>query len=97
MKTETFDVVTVTLNPALDRTVTIPSFTAGAVNRVSEDSVRPGGKGVNVASSLADAGHSVCVTGFLGQQNSEGFEAMFAKKKIVCGLPPRSVTLVLCR
>lgn len=82
MKTESFDVVTVTLNPAIDRTVKIPNFTTGVVNRVAEDSTRPGGKGVNVASSLADAGHNVCVTGFLGDQNASAFEALFAGKKI---------------
>ena len=46
-----FDVLTVTLNPAIDRTVTIPRFTPGAVNRVEQAHDTPGGKGVNVASA----------------------------------------------
>lgn len=82
MKTESFEIVTVTLNPAIDRTVKIQNFTAGAVNRVTEDSTRPGGKGVNVASSLADAGHAVCATGFLGERNVTAFDALFTGKKI---------------
>lgn len=82
MKTEHFDIVTVTLNPAIDRTVTIPNFTAGVVNRVETVRSNPGGKGVNVASSLADAGHRVAVTGFLGRENTASFEALFAEKKI---------------
>jgi 1-phosphofructokinase len=77
-----FDVVTVTLNPAMDQTVTIPNFTAGAVNRVSEVQSNPGGKGVNVAAVLADYGHSVAATGFLGAENSAPFETLFEKKKI---------------
>jgi len=77
-----FDVVTVTLNPAIDRTVTIRNFTAGAVNRVEKERSNPGGKGVNVASALADYGHRVAVTGFLGRENSAPFEALFARKKI---------------
>ena len=62
-----FDVVTVTLNPAIDRTVTIRNFMAGVVNRVEQERSNPGGKGVNVASALADYGHRVAVTGFLGR------------------------------
>ena len=55
---EKFQVVTITLNPAIDRTVTISNFTAGAVNRVESVRSNPGGKGVNVASALADYGHA---------------------------------------
>lgn len=77
-----FDTVTVTLNPALDRTVIIPNFTAGAVNRVETLRSNPGGKGVNVAASLADAGQRVAATGFLGRENPAAFEALFEEKGI---------------
>jgi 1-phosphofructokinase len=78
-----FDTVTVTLNPAIDRTVIVPNFTAGAVNRVETVRSNPGGKGVNVAAALADAGQRVAVTGFLGRENPASFEALFAEKRIV--------------
>jgi 1-phosphofructokinase len=78
MNTERFDVVTVTLNPAVDRTITIPRFTVGAVNRAGAEHSLPGGKGVNVAASLARAGHRVAVTGFLGSENAAPFESFFA-------------------
>ena len=77
-----FQVVTITLNAAIDRTVTIPNFTAGAVNRVESVRSNPGGKGVNVASALADNGHDVAVTGFLGRSNAGAFEELFSRKKI---------------
>ena len=77
-----FDCVTVTLNPAIDQTVAIPHFTPGAVNRVEQTRITPGGKGVNVASALVGAGHRVAVTGFLGRDNCGLFEALFAKKQI---------------
>lgn len=81
--TETsFEVVTVTLNAAIDRTVTISNFTAGAVNRVESVRSNPGGKGVNVAAALADHGHGVAVTGFLGRSNAGAFEELFSRKKI---------------
>src|ERR687883_1156309 len=76
------EVVTLTLNPAIDQTVTIPGFAAGAVNRVERVRQDPGGKGVNVASALADAGHRVAVTGFLGHDNAVPFETLFAAKGI---------------
>lgn len=77
-----FEVVTVTLNAAIDRTVTISNFTAGAVNRVESVRSNPGGKGVNVASALADHGHRVAVTGFLGRSNAGAFGELFGTKKI---------------
>lgn len=76
------DAATVTLNPAIDRTVTISNFTAGAVNRVESARDTPGGKGVNVASALADYGLRVGATGFLGRENAGSFEALLSRKKI---------------
>ncbi len=76
------DIVTVTLNPAIDQTVTIPNFAVGTVNRVEQMQQNPGGKGVNVAAVLADAGHSVAVSGFLGRENDASFTALFEQKRI---------------
>jgi 1-phosphofructokinase len=75
-------VVTVTLNPAVDQTLTIPGFAAGRVNRVVESWSVPGGKGVNVACILADLGIAVTATGFLGLDNRVLFEELFDLKKI---------------
>jgi 1-phosphofructokinase len=75
--------VTVTLNPAIDQTLSIPGFAAGRVNRVAESRSHAGGKGVNVACALADLGVAVTATGFLGAGNAEPFEAAFARKGIV--------------
>jgi 1-phosphofructokinase len=72
-------VVTVTLNPAIDRTVTIPNFTTGAVNRAEQVTDRPGGKGVNVAAALAAYGVPVAATGFLGSENAAAFETFFQR------------------
>ena len=74
-----FDVVTVTLNPAIDWTVRSPRFTAGAVNRGETIDRQPGGKGVNVAAALARAGHRVAVTGLLGSGNAALFETCFER------------------
>ena len=53
-------IVTVTPNPSIDRTVTLPGeLVRGAVHRVSSVSSEPGGKGVNVARALRLAGINV--------------------------------------
>ena len=76
------DIITVTLNPAIDQFVTVANFQANKVNRGQSIRLNPGGKGVNVASYLADSGLKVTVTGFLGHNNAEIFEKMFSRKKI---------------
>lgn len=76
------NIATITLNPAVDQTASIPNFRAGEVNRVEWEQADPGGKGVNVASFLTDFGFSVCVSGFLGQDNAELFQTFFAQKGI---------------
>lgn len=49
-------IVTVTLNPSLDRTIEVSSFHRGSVLRTSEPTLEPGGKGVNVTRALAANG-----------------------------------------
>ena len=73
---------TLTLNPAIDRTVTVPGFTAGVVNRVEHANDRAGGKGINVAAALAAQGLAVAALGFLGQDNAALFAAFFAQRGI---------------
>jgi 1-phosphofructokinase len=75
-------IATVTLNPAIDQTVRVERFQPNTVNRGQEIRLDAGGKGVNVASFLADYGCAVSVTGFLGQENSEIFERLFVQKGI---------------
>jgi 1-phosphofructokinase len=82
MKAQPQRIATITLNPAIDQTVSIPNFQVGQVNRVAGMQSDPGGKGVNVASFLADFGMPVCVTGLLGEDNPTLFERLFAQKGI---------------
>jgi 1-phosphofructokinase len=73
------DAVTVTPNPAIDWTVTVPGFRAGVVNRAAAERSQPAGKGVNVAAALAGYGHRAAAAGFLGRDNAAAFEAFFAR------------------
>jgi len=69
-------ILTLTLNPALDITVSLDSLRAGQVNRSQAQHSHAAGKGLNVAQVLADLGHSVTVGGFLGRDNLQLFEAL---------------------
>ncbi|PGH55844.1 1-phosphofructokinase [Azospirillum palustre] len=75
-------VVTVTLNPAIDQTITVETLKPGSVHRAKAVRHNAGGKGVNVASCLADWGTPVTATGLLGTGNAAPFEALFQAKGI---------------
>ena len=75
-------VVTVTLNPAIDQTVMLDALQLGIVNRAASARIDAGGKGVNVASCLADWGIKAVVTGLLGRSNASVFETLFDAKRI---------------
>lgn len=69
-------ILTLTLNPALDITVSLDQLRPGQVNRSQAQHSHAAGKGLNVAQVLADLGHSVSVGGFLGRDNLQPFEAL---------------------
>ena len=71
------NILTLTLHPALDLNVEIPALAPGEVNRITTTRLDPAGKGINVARVLARLGHSVTVTGLLGQANATPFEQLF--------------------
>lgn len=59
-------ICTVTLNPALDKTVEIPSLTIDSVNRITTMRTDPGGKGINVSKVISKLGGKSIATGVLG-------------------------------
>lgn len=76
-------IATVTLNAAIDQTLHLPGFTLDAVNRVERMQTDAGGKGINVASFLAQCGHGVAVSGLLGRENERLFARHFARLGLV--------------
>jgi len=77
---------TVTLNPAIDQTVTLDRLAPGEVHRATAVRHDAGGKGINVASCVADWGLGVMAHGLLGRDNAAPFEQLFADKGIGDGL-----------
>jgi 1-phosphofructokinase family hexose kinase len=59
-------IVTVTLNAALDRTLTVPNFQRGQRHRASQGLMLAGGKGINIARALKLLGVPVVATGLVG-------------------------------
>jgi 1-phosphofructokinase family hexose kinase len=59
-------IVTVTLNAAVDRTLTVPNFQLGHRHRASTSLTSAGGKGVNVARALKRLETPVVATGLAG-------------------------------
>ena len=56
-------IVTVTMNAALDRILTVPNFKEGQRHRASEKLTLAGGKGITVARALKSLGVPVVATG----------------------------------
>ena len=59
-------IITVTLNAALDRSLTVPILQLGQRHRASDVLTLAGGKGINVARALKRLDHPVVATGLAG-------------------------------
>ncbi|MDW2799447.1 1-phosphofructokinase [Clostridium boliviensis] len=59
-------IVTVTMNPAIDKTVDIGRFERGDLNRIKRVEVDAGGKGINVSKTIRELGGESIATGFVG-------------------------------
>jgi len=70
-------IITVTLNPAIDQTVFVDHLVPGTMHRANRSHRQAGGKGINVGTMLSIGGASVAVTGFLGEANPSIFESHF--------------------
>ena len=77
-------ILTITLNPALDRTMTVPNFQAGYRHRATDTVVLPGGKGINVARVVKTLGRPVIATGFLGGGRGEQILGNLNAEGILC-------------
>lgn len=64
-------IYTLTLNPALDRELTVPEFAFDEVLRANEVRVDCGGKGFNVSRALAALGAESIALGFVGGATGE--------------------------
>lgn len=80
-------VITVTMNPAMDKTLVLDGFTLGEVNRVVLGRNDIGGKGINVSKVLKEFGEDSLALGFLGGI----LEEVFLKELKTMGIGQRFV------
>ena len=58
-------IYTVTLNPSIDYVIKVDKLTTGKINRVNEEHVYPGGKGINVTRILKNLDNDNIALGFV--------------------------------
>ncbi|OHS97378.1 1-phosphofructokinase [Tritrichomonas foetus] len=76
-------ITTVTLNPAIDKTVHVPSLEIAQLNRISHVHVVYAGKGINVAKGISHLGHSVTASGFLYSEDIQAATSALEKEGII--------------
>jgi 1-phosphofructokinase len=59
-------IITVTMNPAIDKTVDLGKMEHGGLNRVNNVIMDAGGKGINVSKTIKALGGETIATGFVG-------------------------------
>lgn len=75
-------ILTVTLNPAIDKQYLVDALRPYEVMRVNRVSNTAGGKGLNVSRVAALAGEQVTAMGFVGGHTGEQFESLLCEPRI---------------
>jgi 1-phosphofructokinase family hexose kinase len=77
-------IVTVTLNTAIDKTLSVPNFRLGRRHRTVEQTTMPGGKGVNVARVLKALDAPVIATGLAGGPTGTRIVEQLTQLNVLC-------------
>ncbi len=88
-------IITVTLNPAVDKTGVVEQLAAGSVNRMKSVRMDPGGKGINVSKTLKMLGQESSAQGILGGDTGAWIvkaltDAGIGKDFVMTGYPTRT-------
>lgn len=77
-------IVTVTMNPAIDKTIEIDELHRGGLNRIKKVEYDAGGKGINVSKTIHELGGESTAVGFLGGNAGKTIENVLRSKEIAC-------------
>lgn len=75
-------ILTVTLNPALDKIIILDNLKLGKLNRVRETTVLAGGKGINVSEVLTELKIENMAMGIVGGNNGRTITSMLENKGV---------------
>lgn len=75
-------IVTVTMNPAIDKTAQLVRFEYGNLNRITNIIIDAGGKGINVSKTIKELGGETIATGFIGGSGGSIIEKALKEKGI---------------
>ena len=81
-------IVTVTLNPGVDRTLTVPAIVFNEVMRATSVQLDWGGKGFNVARALRALGEDALAMGFVGGATGQMLARGLAQEGVATDLTP---------
>lgn len=78
-------IITVTLNPAIDKLLLCPKIEIGVFNKIGRPTIMPGGKAVNIAAMLNRLGHDTLALGLIGGFGGEYIEETLEAQQISVG------------
>lgn len=77
-------IITVCMNPAIDKTIEIERLVPGGLNRIQKVEQDAGGKGINVSKTIHELGGKSIATGFLGGNAGKIIESVLKENEIPC-------------
>lgn len=77
-------IITVTMNPAIDKTVEISRFRHNDLNRIRNVEYDAGGKGINVSKTIRELGGESVAVGFLAGNGGQTILNALKEKEIIC-------------
>ncbi len=75
-------IVTVTMNPAIDKTVDIDRLECGGLNRIKHVELDAGGKGINVSKTIHELGGTSIATGFIAGNTGKMIQSVMEEWQI---------------
>ena len=75
-------ITTLTLNPAIDKTLILEDFVVNGVNRVKSINIEPGGKGINASKVIKALGGETIALGILGGGAGDAIISMLKERDI---------------
>ncbi|MCI6121926.1 MAG: 1-phosphofructokinase [Lachnospiraceae bacterium] len=75
-------IITVSMNPAIDKTVEVSRLLPGGLNRILKVEYDAGGKGINVSKTIRELGGESIATGFLGGNAGKTIENVLNERNI---------------